>query len=556
LPDERHDKVHDYSRRYGVLHSEIMAPDNAPAWMLDRAKLWNAVEAIEKRKDSQLARDILIGLPHELNDAQRLDLVRGFVREVFVDQGMIADVSIHLPGKHGDERNHHAHIMLTFRSVTAEGFGLKAREWNDRDQLCAWRQRWAEHENAALAKAGFQVRVDHRSLEAQGLDLEPEPKVGPVATDMERNGKRSHAGDAVREVRKRNRRRREIGREIARIEKQISAIVEHGVEREKSMADETAAHDDAQAAQAQKTETERQAAAQQAEQDRQAQAAADQKTQLDKAGKEFADAEAAKLAAAAAEYNQRIERMAAQQRDRLQQQAQEMRAADEARAADLRTQQEQSKAYHVEQARIAQAAKQEAVAEAVDVRDPAARYAQALGRHYNITDPYQSLARAAMAEYGAFMDERGKLTQQIARAADPQERQALELRKRIEGLEYLAITGERIAQQSVVITGRQNSEEAVKQRQRAATCQEQARELRQQLKGLQGGREQEQAQQPERQPRPYRPRRPAANNQNQPQDKEEKLTPEQERERRIRLLREEASRPPKRERDRGLDNER
>lgn len=204
ITDERTGLAHDYTRRGGVVHAEILLPHQAPSWMAERAALWNAVEAAEKRKDAQLAREILLNLPHELDEAQRRELARGFVREEFVQRGMVADLAVHAPHQDGDDRNHHAHVMLTMRGIDGEGFGKKERGWNDTGLLEGWRERWADHQNRALEKAGLAVRVDHRSLEDRGIDREPEPKLGPVATQMERDGRRSHAGDDLRAAWSRN----------------------------------------------------------------------------------------------------------------------------------------------------------------------------------------------------------------------------------------------------------------------------------------------------------------------------------------------------------------
>lgn len=212
LQDERTGQVCDYSRKGGIAHSEIIAPDQIPDWMRDRAQLWNAVEKIETRKNSQLSREIQLSLPHELTPDQRRDLVRGFVQEQFVDRGMIADVAIHAPNPKGDERNHHAHIMLTMRELTAEGFHSKkstptARAWNDKALLEKWREKWAQNQNRELEKRGHESRVDHRSYEAQGADREPSQHLGYVAADMERNGKPSRIGDQNREIANDNRKR-------------------------------------------------------------------------------------------------------------------------------------------------------------------------------------------------------------------------------------------------------------------------------------------------------------------------------------------------------------
>jgi len=224
--------MHDYARRGGVAHEEIIAPENTPEWMKDRDALWNAVEAAEKRKDAQLSREVQLALPHELSPAQRLSLVRGFVSREFVARGMIADLAIHEPHRKGDDRNHHAHVMLTLRELTADGFGNKNRDWNAREAIERWREAWAEAVNRALERAGHEQRVDHRTLEVQRaeaadkaeqaraandnrtahlmefeaakLDRDPEPKVGHIATALERRGERTARGDIWREVVDRN----------------------------------------------------------------------------------------------------------------------------------------------------------------------------------------------------------------------------------------------------------------------------------------------------------------------------------------------------------------
>lgn len=232
IADERTGEVHDYERRGGVEHEEIMAPPDTPQWMLDREALWNAVERVEKRRDAQLCRELQLALPHEVDRAGQLELVRGFVRQEFVDRGMIADIAIHASHRQGDQRNDHAHVLLTLREVTKEGFGAKDRSWNDRALLGQWREEWAEHVNHALARAGHEERVDHRTLEAQRMDVErqagearaandneradvleveavildrePQPKIGHIAMALERQGQRTERGDLWRSVMARN----------------------------------------------------------------------------------------------------------------------------------------------------------------------------------------------------------------------------------------------------------------------------------------------------------------------------------------------------------------
>lgn len=223
IEDERTGQIFDYSQKRGVLHAEILTPDNTPEWMLDRAQLWNAVERIEKRRDAQLARDFILSLPHELTHEQRVELMRDYLRTEFVARGMIADFAIHAPDRQSDPRNHHAHVMVTMRELTTQGFGLKVRGWNATAQLEEWRERWAEVTNQHLERHGHEARVDHRSLDDQGCDREPEPKQGPVATEMERAGRASHAGNDRRAAWARNRLRVEHSAALLAIEAELSA---------------------------------------------------------------------------------------------------------------------------------------------------------------------------------------------------------------------------------------------------------------------------------------------------------------------------------------------
>lgn len=202
--DERTGITHDYTRRSGVDEALILAPESAPSWAQDRAALWNAVESAEKRKDAQLCREVQLALPCELSAEQRRALVVGFVQDQWVSRGMVADVAFHAPDREGDERNHHAHVMLTMRSVGPEGFGPKVREWNDKALLEGWREAWQIHANQALELAGRSERIDHRPLTAQradalqagalgradALDRLAEPKLGPVPTLDLRRSKR------------------------------------------------------------------------------------------------------------------------------------------------------------------------------------------------------------------------------------------------------------------------------------------------------------------------------------------------------------------------------
>ncbi|HWJ34978.1 MAG TPA: MobQ family relaxase [Steroidobacteraceae bacterium] len=173
LHDERYGVTHNYLGKHGTVHSEIMAPAGSPAWVHDRDVLWNRVEASEFRKDSQLARVIEVGLPVELSTEECVALVRDYAAKEFVAKGMIADFSIR-----GTTNNPHAHILLTLRRVTASGFGPKERRWNGKSALLEWRSAWATQANEHLARAGHAVRIDHRTLEAQQIELMPGRRIG------------------------------------------------------------------------------------------------------------------------------------------------------------------------------------------------------------------------------------------------------------------------------------------------------------------------------------------------------------------------------------------
>jgi Ti-type conjugative transfer relaxase TraA len=188
LRDERLDRHHDFSNKAGVIHSEVMLPEGAPEHLSDRERLWNEVEAAEKRIDAQLAREIEFAIPRELSQEMGVELARGFVQREFVGLGMIADLNVHRDIGPEEEPKPHAHVMLTMREVDENGFGAKVRHWNRTELLQHWREAWADHVNQRLAELDIDARIDHRSLEAQGVDLEPQNKIGPAAARMAERG--------------------------------------------------------------------------------------------------------------------------------------------------------------------------------------------------------------------------------------------------------------------------------------------------------------------------------------------------------------------------------
>ncbi len=210
---QRTGTVKNYLRKREVQHSTIHVPDGSPSWTHDRNQLWNKAENSETRVNSQLCREIVLGIPRELTSESRPALLDGFVKDAFVSLGMIADYSIH--DKAG---NPHAHIMLTLREVSADGqgFGAKRRDWNNPALVDKWRNQWSDHANKMLAEQGHTVHIDHRSLAEQGI-------AGPATVHVGRdNGFNS---DVVQE-RKDFNALIMVQRELARIKDEERAIHE------------------------------------------------------------------------------------------------------------------------------------------------------------------------------------------------------------------------------------------------------------------------------------------------------------------------------------------
>lgn len=208
LDDTRTGLTHDYTRKGGVLHSEIVTPAGAPSWACDRGELWNRAEAAEekspKRATATTAREFRLALPHELDHDGRVSAVRAFARHLCDTYGVAVDFAIHAPDRDGDDRNHHAHVMLTDRVLNDAGFGGKVRGLNvangGREAVESIRAEWAKIANRHLELAGSAERIDHRSYEARGIDAEGTKHLGPSASAMERRGEASDRGDQNREI--------------------------------------------------------------------------------------------------------------------------------------------------------------------------------------------------------------------------------------------------------------------------------------------------------------------------------------------------------------------
>jgi hypothetical protein len=215
IRDERTGRMHSYLGRDDVVYKEVLVPSeftgNAEiAWTQDRAALWNAVESTDRR-NAQLGREVMVVLPEELNAERRTQLVRGFAQELADKYRCAVDTTIHLPRPEADERNHHAHLLLTPREVTPQGLGartsleLSGTErrgiglGSSKDELLWRRQRWAEVANEALAVAGFSVRIDHRALRTIAPDREPELNLPLYIRKIElATGKPTRVGEELR----------------------------------------------------------------------------------------------------------------------------------------------------------------------------------------------------------------------------------------------------------------------------------------------------------------------------------------------------------------------
>ena len=230
--------VHDFTRKGGIAHTEILLPQNAPQEFSDRGTLWNSVEKIEKSKNSQLAREIEIALPKELNREKQIELVREYVKENFVKVGMCADIAVH----DKNDGNPHCHIMLTMRPLNEDTtWGAKSKkeyildengekvklkngnyktrkidtvDWNEQEKAEQWRKAWADITNKYLEENSIQEKVDHRSYERQGIEQIPTIHLGVSASQMEKKGIVTDRGNINREIKYQNKILKEITRRI------------------------------------------------------------------------------------------------------------------------------------------------------------------------------------------------------------------------------------------------------------------------------------------------------------------------------------------------------
>lgn len=243
LQDERTGERFDFTRKRGILHTEMVLPADAPEWAHDRATFWNRSEAADKRADSQVAREIQLSLPHELSNRERRELATGFAQEIAARYGVAVDTCVHAPHPQGDERNHHAHLLLCTRGFDEDkktGFGNKVRAFDNiacqrqgqESEVERLRENWAQRLNEALRRAevhtseGALVQVDHRSYERQGIEQEPTVKEGPAATGLKRRGEPSERAQENEDIRSRNSQRDRLREQIGAVASELATLRE------------------------------------------------------------------------------------------------------------------------------------------------------------------------------------------------------------------------------------------------------------------------------------------------------------------------------------------
>ena len=232
LYSEYYGEINDYSRRHGVILSEILLPDYAPAEYKDRATLWNAVEKVERRKDAQLAYSFDIAMQNELTMEENIELAQRFLKEQFVSKGMIVDYAVHLPDKKDGTQNPHFHVLCPIRPILKSGrWGCKQHthyqqdengqrvigengkpvrvtvpttDWGSPETLEAWRKAWADMVNAKFEEKGLDCRIDHRSNERRGLEEIPTVHEGVAVRQMEARGIKTEKGELNRWIKSTN----------------------------------------------------------------------------------------------------------------------------------------------------------------------------------------------------------------------------------------------------------------------------------------------------------------------------------------------------------------
>lgn len=191
---------HDYTKKSGVVWSDVLYCERCPEELRTRSALWSAMDDKEKRSDAQLYRSFDFAFPNEFTYQDCVDVVTDFAQREWVDRGMCADLCVHDKTYNG-QRNLHGHAMLTMRDIDENGIGKKNREWNEHALMEEWRSAWSDVVNARLELLNVSERVDHRSYERQGeTDLQPTKHLGKSATALERKGILTRLGEFNRRV--------------------------------------------------------------------------------------------------------------------------------------------------------------------------------------------------------------------------------------------------------------------------------------------------------------------------------------------------------------------
>jgi hypothetical protein len=449
------------------------------------AQNWMNSQEAEERANARMISKIMVALPVELSEPQRHELVRDFVQTLTNDR-IPWYFAIHQSGE--DAHNPHAHIVLRDRDIET---GKRVLMLSDsaRDRLKAglpengveWiREKWEHVCNMHLQQAGHEARIDRRSLEAQGVDREPTIHLGtagqrveefaerPQSMEREEKTKLKHYRDEIPyPTIDQGRTRKERNAEIISFNASRIAEMEHSNDNQ-----ENNNQPQNQPKQQPELESNRLEEMQQLEKDialtrneikgehKQPKIEASQEAEPDNPldPRQQTESEQERLAAL----------------EQMEQRIKAFREAQEEEKEEAKRQLEEERS---------EAREQHKSSNDFDITNSGLRYAQALGQEYDMRDPYGSLARASMAEYGAFAKQQQSLDIQIANATDPEQRQALEIRKEIEVCDYMTITDRRIARMDEVLAGQET--EYVKQiRCRADGFEERAKDLHEEYREL------------------------------------------------------------------------
>lgn len=255
LYSEYYGEYSDYTRKGGVICSDILLPSHAPPEFADRQTLWNAVEQVERGKKAQLAYSFEIALQNEFTIEENIALASQFLLDNFVSRGMTVDVAFHEKETEGGGLpNPHFHFLCPMRPMNPDGtWGFKQHrvyrldedgnrirdqngkflfdavpttDWGSPETLEHWREAWAAMVNAKFEEKGLTCRIDHRSYERQGLDLLPTVHEGVAVRQMEAKGIPTDKGDLNRWIKKANNILRDIRKKIAGLTDWIKAIKE------------------------------------------------------------------------------------------------------------------------------------------------------------------------------------------------------------------------------------------------------------------------------------------------------------------------------------------